>query len=340
MAKRGCVGEGANPAVPDKETRDLLKEARRYLPDLEKRAKATKLETGLLAMVEWGLVEWRLDAANEAIRILKRASELGSEGSFPRVVARANAALAKVATAGGSGGDDAGGDPSVLFKVAEDLRGRGKFVEAVGAYRKVVRAGSAAPDTLRKYVYPAWFAMGQCYDAQKLPMEAAACYDVLLDEARAGRVTPDKADDTTKRLVRDSMERWRKLLNDLAALTGDSSDKARSSQATDYTIKELPKWIPGGEAVVGDLAFRRAARVEELITQDDAALGGRIRTAYHGESKPIASNDTEDGRALNRRVEMFFYRPKLGVNDTEYLQGQFGGKLEFSASATAEVSIE
>ncbi|MCC7136884.1 MAG: hypothetical protein IT460_00475 [Planctomycetes bacterium] len=268
VAKTEELGEGANPAVSDKETRDLLKEARRYLPDLEKRAKATKLETGLLAMVEWGLVEWRLDAANEAIRILKRASELGSEGSFPRVVARANAALAKVATGGGSGGDDAGGDPSVLFKVAEDLRGRGKFVEAVGAYRKVVRAGSAAPDTLRKYVYPAWFAMGQCYDAQKLPMEAAACYDVLLDEARAGRVTPDKADDTTKRLVRDSMERWRKLLNDLAALTGDSSDKARSSQATDYTIKELPKWIPGGEAVVGDLAFRRARELFDGAVKD------------------------------------------------------------------------
>lgn len=89
-----------------------------------------------------------------------------------------------------------------------------------------------------------------------------------------------------------------------------------------------------------DLAFRRAARVEELITHDDAALGGRISTAYHGESTPVASNDTEEGRALNRRVEMFFYRPKLGVSDSEYLQAQFGGKLEFSASASAEVSIE
>ncbi|MEM7158794.1 MAG: OmpA family protein [Myxococcota bacterium] len=81
-----------------------------------------------------------------------------------------------------------------------------------------------------------------------------------------------------------------------------------------------------------DLAFRRAEQVSQLITDSDSGLTSRIRTAYHGESSPIASNDTEDGRALNRRVELFFYYPKNGQSDAVLLQAEFNGKLEFEAT--------
>ena len=81
-----------------------------------------------------------------------------------------------------------------------------------------------------------------------------------------------------------------------------------------------------------DRAVRRAKQVSQIITEVDSGLTSRIRTAYHGESKPAASNDTEDGRALNRRVELYFYYPKSGQSDLVLLQGEFNGKLEFSAT--------
>jgi OOP family OmpA-OmpF porin len=51
------------------------------------------------------------------------------------------------------------------------------------------------------------------------------------------------------------------------------------------------------------LSQSRADAVKTLLTQDGID-GGRIATSGNGEDKPIASNDTEDGRAKNRRTEL------------------------------------
>jgi outer membrane protein OmpA-like peptidoglycan-associated protein len=47
---------------------------------------------------------------------------------------------------------------------------------------------------------------------------------------------------------------------------------------------------------------RAAAVVAALEAQSIAA--GRLASAGYGPDKPIASNDTDDGRAKNRRVEL------------------------------------
>lgn len=59
----------------------------------------------------------------------------------------------------------------------------------------------------------------------------------------------------------------------------------------------------GSEAFNMGLSERRASSVaDELIAQGVAA--GKISTQGFGESKPVASNDTDEGRAKNRRVEI------------------------------------
>lgn len=51
------------------------------------------------------------------------------------------------------------------------------------------------------------------------------------------------------------------------------------------------------------LSERRAASVEQYLERD-GALPERIYSAGYGMSRPIASNDTEEGRRLNRRVDI------------------------------------
>lgn len=52
-----------------------------------------------------------------------------------------------------------------------------------------------------------------------------------------------------------------------------------------------------------DLSFRRANSVRDLLAQRGVA-SDRIQTVGYGETMPVATNATEAGRQLNRRVEI------------------------------------
>jgi len=53
-----------------------------------------------------------------------------------------------------------------------------------------------------------------------------------------------------------------------------------------------------------DLSQRRADSVKKVLMQKYGADGARITTKGWGAEQPLAPNDTEDGRAVNRRVEI------------------------------------
>jgi len=58
----------------------------------------------------------------------------------------------------------------------------------------------------------------------------------------------------------------------------------------------------GSEAYNMGLSKRRAESVASYLASQGVNLGNRFATEAFGEAKPIASNDTEAGRAENRRV--------------------------------------
>ncbi len=59
----------------------------------------------------------------------------------------------------------------------------------------------------------------------------------------------------------------------------------------------------GGEAYNLKLSERRAIAVKDVLVKSDIDAD-RITTVGYGETKPVASNDTEEGRAKNRRVSI------------------------------------
>ncbi|SDS31621.1 OmpA-OmpF porin, OOP family [Halopseudomonas litoralis] len=58
----------------------------------------------------------------------------------------------------------------------------------------------------------------------------------------------------------------------------------------------------GTDAYNKDLSERRANSVREALIAEGVE-SSRVNAAGHGESNPIADNSTDDGRAMNRRVE-------------------------------------
>jgi outer membrane protein OmpA-like peptidoglycan-associated protein len=60
----------------------------------------------------------------------------------------------------------------------------------------------------------------------------------------------------------------------------------------------------GGEAANLDLSQRRAASVKAALVRRHGIAAARLSTGGYGENRPKASNDTPEGRALNRRVEL------------------------------------
>ena len=72
----------------------------------------------------------------------------------------------------------------------------------------------------------------------------------------------------------------------------------------------------GSEPSNTDLARARAEAIQALLVKRGVPPR-RIVVAWHGVGRYLADNTTEEGRAMNRRVEVLFIRSKRGGQDRE-----------------------
>lgn len=106
------------------------------------------------------------------------------------------------------------------------------------------------------------------------------------------------------------------VVNGILFDTGKADVKPESSGALDEVsklLKEDPKlklYVVGHTDNVGvlasnmDLSKRRAAAVVQLLITKYGIAADRLQSYGDGPYAPLASNDSEDGRTLNRRVEL------------------------------------
>jgi len=64
----------------------------------------------------------------------------------------------------------------------------------------------------------------------------------------------------------------------------------------------------GDDAYNQKLSLRRAESVKRWLAERERIAAGRFTTRGAGESKPVASNDTDAGRQKNRRVEVVIHK--------------------------------
>lgn len=65
------------------------------------------------------------------------------------------------------------------------------------------------------------------------------------------------------------------------------------------------------------LSTARATKVYEYLTEQTSLIDENLKVAGYGESRPVASNKTEEGRAKNRRVSIKIYNQLNSAIQTE-----------------------
>jgi OOP family OmpA-OmpF porin len=96
----------------------------------------------------------------------------------------------------------------------------------------------------------------------------------------------------------------------------NKSDVKESSQADIKSLADFMKQYPqttttveghtdaiGSDAYNQGLSERRANAVRDVLVNQHGIDSVRVSSVGYGESRPVADNGSESGRAINRRVE-------------------------------------
>ncbi len=117
------------------------------------------------------------------------------------------------------------------------------------------------------------------------------------------------------------------------------SDGIRAVNEMVYAIKVSGHTAASASSEVNewDLSSGRANAVINYMLSLDACDSEKFSSAGYGKNRPLESNDTEEGRRQNRRVEIVFIRNDMDFTDpdvlNELLQLEFGNNFVLPSGA-------
>jgi len=136
-------------------------------------------------------------------------------------------------------------------------------------------------------------------------------------EVKIGTNPLDSKDDIAKPTTTIILEKGKKVIlrgvnfeTNKATLTGDSQDILEVAYNSLVANPDVQVEISGHTDSMGSdeynqaLSLRRAQAVKNWLVQR-GIKSDRMKTVGKGEKEPVASNDTTDGRAENRRIEFY-----------------------------------
>jgi outer membrane protein OmpA-like peptidoglycan-associated protein len=117
---------------------------------------------------------------------------------------------------------------------------------------------------------------------------------------RAGEPAPRMAEKIVLRGVNFDFDKSN--IRPDAAVILDEAVRILSGSSAPVSVEGHTDWI-GSDAYNQGLSERRANAVQAYLIEQGISPS-RLSTSGYGESRPISSNETREGRALNRRVEL------------------------------------
>jgi outer membrane protein OmpA-like peptidoglycan-associated protein len=206
----------------------------------------------------------------------------------------------------------------------DDPNQRAKVGAAVGAVAGAV-IGHQIDSSSGRYVGAALGALagggvGHYMDRQQQEFEAA-----LQQERDANQLEIERMRDDTLKLTVDSEVSFDFGKADIQPAFRPSLDKlAALIVKYDRTIVHVVGHTDsiGSDAFNQDLSLRRANSVADYLASYGVPRD-RLRTEGRGEREPRATNDTEAGRQLNRRVELFVKPIVEGEEQRAYESPQY-----------------